>query len=452
MNGRVVFLHYHGTGHINPCLPLAQILRHNLYDVHFAGVEFFHRYVTAQGFPHYVLKSVPFGLGFETWANTIDRKKNIYLATLRDRVTDKLYALRETSLVKMIQDLDPDVIFLDATQPTDFIVLYPHLKGTRIKVAMIHAMFPTHVLPGRPPVNSDALPENDGDVRKAIRNMKRQQFKKAWRQKLRFLGFDDRYIINRRLKANKIPAQYHAAISSLFNFNVKGIPEFILAPREYDFPDFAVTSDQHYIGFMPTPSPRGTADDDFTATWDEIKEKRRLKNRKLIYCAFGTIETEERQVIQSILEKITTVARRNNYLLIISVATQSADIVSLASDTTYVFKSVPQILVLEHADLFITHGGLSSVKESIYAEVPMLMYAVHADFDPKGNAARVAYHGMGLRGNAKADTEHEIQEKINALLTNRDFRKNIVNMKTFNTKYTAEKFMALFETINPLRS
>ena len=274
MKPQVVFLHYHGIGHINPCLPLASILENEDYEVHFAGVDFFSHYVLTQGFSYYPLKSVPFGLGFEKWMNTIDKQKNVYLSTLYDRITDRLYRVRDAALRNMLDDLKPEVILIDATQATDFIVLFPYLRARGIKVGMLHAMFPTHVVPGRPPVNSDAFPGDEKSVMLAIRRMKKQHLKKTWKQKTRFLFFDDQYIINRRLRKNRIPLHYRSETPSLFNFTVQHVPEFILAPREFDFPDFKVESFQHYVGFMMTPHRDDLPDPEYINARELIDSKR----------------------------------------------------------------------------------------------------------------------------------------------------------------------------------
>jgi zeaxanthin glucosyltransferase len=454
MKQNVVFLHYHGIGHINPCLPLAEILERNTYTVHFAGVEFFRPYVSAQHFSFYGLKSVPFGLGFETWLNTVEKKKNIYSSTLHDRITDRLYKLRENELVKMLDDLHPEVILLDATQATDFIVLYPHLLARHIKVGMLHAMFPTHVVPGRPPANAYAFPENEKDVSAAILKMKISSLKKAWRQKIKYLFFDDQMIINRRLKKNKIPLFFRDTTPSLFYFNVRHIAEFILAPREFDFPDFKAKPTQHYIGFMQYMHRHDAPDAKYLHTWETILARKISQNKRLMYCSFGTIELEHKHIIFTFLNKLIHAVQRLNLILIVSMKDEKAAHVlfNIKTDAVYFFTSVPQMDVLRNADVFLTHGGLSSIKESIDAGVPMLMYPVHSDYDPKGNAARVVYHGMGLRGDVQNDSEEQIQRKVVELLTHQKFKESVLKMKQKNAAYTAENFMSLIEALPPLRS
>lgn len=452
MNQRIIFLHYHGIGHINPCLPLADILEQNHCEVYFAGVEFFSQYVISQGFLFYALKSVPFGLGFETWLNNIEKKKHVYLSTVWDRITDRLYVNREKELVKMLDDLHPDVVLIDATQSTDFIVLYPQLLARKIKVAMIHAMLPTYVIPGRPPVNSYAFPDDEKSVRSAIRTMRRLRVQKSWRKKIKYFNFDDQLIIKRRLKKNKIPPQFISDTPSLFNFNTQQLAEFILIPREFDFPKFKVESNQHYLGFMMYNRQIDSGYESFAVTWKKILAKKTSKSLKLIYCSFGTIESDHSGVIRSFLKKLQKAAQELGHLLVISIKDRQLldKLESNRVEAVYFFSSVPQVKVLRDTDIFITHGGLSSIKESIDAEVPMLMYPVHSDYDPKGNAARIVYHGMGLRGDVIKDSPLQIEKKITELLSNNNFKQNIARLKGINAGYRRDTFLSLVEQLQPL--
>src|SRR6185503_18859644 len=69
----------------------------------------------------------------------------------------------------------------------------------------------------------------------------------------------------------------------------------------------------------------------------------------------------------------------------------------------------PQHTLLEKASVFVTHGGLSSVKEAIWFGVPMLVFPL--GYDQHGNAARIAFHGLGARG----DERYVTPESVGAL-------------------------------------
>jgi len=452
MVSRVVFLHYHGVGHLNPCFPLARILQRHGYHVTFAGVAHFQQYVTTQGFSFYPLRSVPFGLGFETWVNTIEKRKNIYWSALKDRISDRLYSMRMIELGQMLTDLSPDILLVDATQATDFIVLYPLVKEKAIKIAMVHAMFPTQVLAGRPPVNSGAFPADRQAVAKAMHKFKADRRKKKWTQKLRYLTWDDQYLVERRLIKNQVPAYYRSKTPSLFYYNPYGLMEFVLSPREFDFPDFETDPYQHYIGFMQNPFKADGIDAAYASVRKEIIVRKLAQKLKVVYCSFGTIETDHKEVIHNFFKRLIQVADQRKFLLIISTGSKNVRMEDLPhSEGVYLFQSVPQIDVLGFADLFITHGGLSSIKESIHAGVPMLMYPVHTEFDPVGNAARVAYHGLGLRGDASSDSPSVVWNNIEEVLTSPRFQENVRLMHTINEKYTEQHFLDLFQKIQPVR-
>lgn len=59
-----------------------------------------------------------------------------------------------------------------------------------------------------------------------------------------------------------------------------------------------------------------------------------------------------------------------------------------------VFSSVPQLKVLEKADLFISQGGMNSVTEAMYFRVPMILIPVTGE--QALNARRVAEAGAGI--------------------------------------------------------
>jgi MGT family glycosyltransferase len=59
-----------------------------------------------------------------------------------------------------------------------------------------------------------------------------------------------------------------------------------------------------------------------------------------------------------------------------------------------VLEHAPQLAILSRATVMVTHAGLNSVKESISMGVPMVALPVARD--QPGNAARIAYHGLGV--------------------------------------------------------
>ena len=440
----MLFLCYHGVGHINPCFPLVRTLEREGHTVTLATVEHFRTYVTRAGFKHYSLKSVPFGLGFESWVNSQRRLRFPYFANLRDRFIDRLYAERERELLSMLDALRPDVIFFDATQATDYIVLHPALSERRIRPAMLHAMFPTHVLPGRPPVDSTLSPGNPKQEKKELRRMNVKLNRTDLKQRMLYFGLSDRYIINRRLRRNKIPDSLRLDLPSLFDFQVAGIPSFILAPRQFDYPHFNNPSDFHYIGFVHGEH-QSLPNDEWSKVSAHIRARRNAGSR-LVYCSFGTIAIEREQQIDDFLLRLADAVTAQEHQLVVSVGKQRTAPAGLVRNNVWVFPSVPQTEVLELSDVFVTHGGLGSIKEAVGAVVPMLMIVVHDQFDPPGNAARVQYHGLGILGSIHDDVE-QLTVKLSELMMNEEFASNIRHLRDQDINEAEGRFLQLFNSM-----
>lgn len=449
----IIFLLYHGTGHFNGCFKLARTLRET-HRVIFAGVEFFRNHVVTQGFEYYPLKTVPFGIGLEQWMNTQEKKKHVYIETVRDRFNSRLYKIREQELKNLVSGFNPDHILLDAQQSTDFIVLYPLIRDTPIQLSLIHTMLPSTLHDGIAPLNSTALPGDTAAIREAHRKVKYNAWKRKWIQGLKFTGMNDHMIIRRMIKKNNIPADLISQRQSLFPFNLKGIREFILAPKEFDLPGIDYGENQHFIGSQVDRNRFEMIDPDYFSQSAMIYERVRSENHRLIYCSLGTIAPENRSVALSLFKKIIEAIKNKKYFLLLSFQLSEEELSQLtdSSENIKCFKNVPQLEVLSKADLFITHGGLNSIKESIDAGVPMLVYPINSNYDMNGNSSRVVYHKLGLRGDVDNETIDEISDKISKLLSLQEYKESITRLKKANELYRPENFLSYFESTNTTSS
>ncbi|MFZ6014624.1 MAG: glycosyltransferase, partial [Bacteroidota bacterium] len=355
---RIVFLIYHGMGHFNACLKPAKTLR-SQYEVIFSGHIYFEKYVEEQGFPFYALKSVPFGLGFEPWMNKIEKKKNIWWHSLKDRWRDRLYHDRKNELIKMLEETEPNYILIDSWQSTDFIVLYQHLKSRSIKVAFIQTMVSSVIERGLPPLNSLAQPGNRSEIENAHQHYYNQQFRKKLIGKLKFFGRVNDTLIKTKIRENHIPEKYLSNQLSLFSPGFSRVDEFILSPLEFDFPS-AGAPHQHYIGFMTDNSRIEVTDTAYLKLDRAIRLKLKETEAALIYCSFGTVSYEDMRSVREFLKKLINIAKEQNCVLIISSNAIDQASTNDLPENVYVFKVVPQLQVLTLASVMITHGGLNS--------------------------------------------------------------------------------------------
>jgi MGT family glycosyltransferase len=112
--------------------------------------------------------------------------------------------------------------------------------------------------------------------------------------------------------------------------------------------------------------------------------------RPLLFISLGTIFNNLPHFYRACFEAFGGTEYR------VLMATGKADAASLgaAPDNFELHEFVPQLQVLSQASLFLTHGGMNSVSEALWHQVPVLVFPQHGDQHLV--AARVAELGAGL--------------------------------------------------------
>ena len=239
------------------------------------------------------------------------------------------------------------------------------------------------------------------------------------------------------------------------------VPTLYLCARELDFPrpmqqttdaksNAAVGIDSraeikiengigYYVGpmVMLDRTETQTQDARYVEVMQRLADKRQGqqqaggKERPLIFCGMGSIFAN----FGYFQRVIAAVAQHPEWDLVLAIGRRlRIEQFGTVPDNVYIFQSVPQIDLLKRADIMLNHGGIGSIRESIFLGVPMLIYS-HGHLDQNGCAARIAYHGLGLCGDIRSETPAEIAAKINRVLTDDRFRKNVETMRTHYQAY-----------------
>jgi len=162
------------------------------------------------------------------------------------------------------------------------------------------------------------------------------------------------------------------------------LPELILSTPEFDFPR-PPRPQRHYLGPCLSRRPAGG---DFP--WHRV-----LDDRPLVYCALGSQVSRYRLGPRTLHAVIEAFAGWPRFQLVVAVGSHSPlEQYASADPSTVVVPWAPQIEVLRKASVMIGHAGFSSVKECIACGVPMVLFPFLRD--QPGNAARAAYHGLGV--------------------------------------------------------
>jgi zeaxanthin glucosyltransferase len=152
-------------------------------------------------------------------------------------------------------------------------------------------------------------------------------------------------------------------------------------PQRFDFPGIPRPSHFHYAG----PFQEEKARERVPFPWEK------LTGNPLIYASMGTLLNGSPQVFKVILE---AVAKLPEVQVVLSVGKNvGIDNLQPIPPNAIVVERAPQLELLQHAQLCLTHAGLNTALEALAQGVPMV--AVPVGFDQPGVAARIAHHGVG---------------------------------------------------------
>lgn len=145
------------------------------------------------------------------------------------------------------------------------------------------------------------------------------------------------------------------------------------------------------------------------------------KEKKQVYISLGTVLNKNYDFYQHCIDAFA----KKNYKVVMSVG-ENTDISSLGSipESFTVKNSVDQIAVLQTADVFITHSGMNSVSESLYFEVPMVLFPQHSEQRMVAN--RVAELGAGVK--LKGKRPKHVATAVDEVLANRSYQTEAKNL------------------------
>ncbi|MXQ55004.1 nucleotide disphospho-sugar-binding domain-containing protein [Shimazuella alba] len=208
------------------------------------------------------------------------------------------------------------------------------------------------------------------------------------------------------------PTQFHGEIPEVVKkmFMVKEELNIAPIPREFQ-PDSKYLDDTYeFIG--PTIIKR-EQEVDFPIE--------RIENHPTIYISLGSV------IHQPHFYQICMDAFADTKWKVVMVSRSIPEKADIPSNFL-VYPFVPQLEVLQHAEVFISHGGMNSVMESIWFGVPLLM--VPQSSDQPLVAARVEELGLGLNLDFKTLTAERLKKAVEKLNSDFTLRSRVKEMKS----------------------
>lgn len=140
---------------------------------------------------------------------------------------------------------------------------------------------------------------------------------------------------------------------------------------------------------------------------------------KIIYISLGTIFNKSIEFYESCFEAF----RGMDAKIIMSVGMNiEIDSFKDIPDNFIISNYLPQLEILKHVDLFITHGGMNSTNEGLYYSVPLIV--VPHFFDQPVVAYRVAELGAGIVIEKDKVSPALLKDSVTKILSDRSYKVN----------------------------
>lgn len=412
-NPIVLFVIAGAYSHYNTSFKLAKIIQKTC-TVLYLGPGQFESVVTNNGFEFAKLDCRYLFFNFE------EPGFNLSIAIEQFRLR-KSFQNEINELFAKVETIKPDLILLDGFLAR----LYPLLRKNNVVV--IQTMVSLFTSKCIPPINSILSPSNSkiGKIKIGILLLKYFLLKRLRYALIKICSLNKSFIqvledhprYNKRLISQK---------DKMFHPFVYGVNEILLSPQEFDFPWQKRRKNQIYFGLSVDLNRL----EKHTHSVDSILQNNIIKNRKIVYCSFGSITDQQSQIYYGFINKLKIIALNHMDKLFFIVSFNLLnDRVELAENFK-VFPFLPQLHILKTASLMVNHGGLNSIQECIQLEVPMIVYPLNKIWDQRGNAIRVKYHQLGEIGNLAKDQLKDIEFKILSVLFNPIYKERIKSFKT----------------------
>jgi zeaxanthin glucosyltransferase len=187
------------------------------------------------------------------------------------------------------------------------------------------------------------------------------------------------------------------------------------APKEFDYPGIPWPPQFHYTGPFHDDGGREAV----PFPWEMVT------GAPLVYASLGTLVNGSKYVYRTILNAV----RKLPAIQVVLSIGRNVEVDDLGPipPNTLVVRSAPQIALLKRAKLCITHAGLNTTLESLAQGVPMV--AIPMGYEQPGNAARIAYHGVGEVIEPDKLTAATLSHAIQRVLEDQSYREKARRMQ-----------------------
>jgi UDP:flavonoid glycosyltransferase YjiC (YdhE family) len=349
-------------------------------------------------------------------------------------------SLGVSTFARFVRDERPDLILVNGEMHEHIIAA--STAGSR--VALLNSFVSIWRQPGVPPPHTLARPGigwsgSRAGVALLWRFLWLRKQYRRWAGRVRRIGCD-RVSVYRDL-ARAVGFAFERDTDDrqwLMPFTYRRLPVLSLHAQEFEFPH-RPPAHVRFVGPMVLASridqPQTAADRDrLEATL--ARRRSAGTDGRLIFAAFGSVFSTDLAFLRRL---VGIVEGRPGWELVVSLSHRvPRSALGPLPARVHTFPWVPQVQVLQHADVAVTHGGISTVDECVLSGVPTLVYCGW-ETDMAGTTARVVHHGIGIAGDRQRDTTTDIRAHVDRLLAEPGFRERVRRLQGLYAAYAENR-------------
>jgi zeaxanthin glucosyltransferase len=408
----IVFMPFHWAADMNATFALARKLQHRGHRIYYATIPDTEDRIRAQGFEWVPAFREVFPKGELARQDTAEVQGQAYGAEqFRNRVRKMCDLLREGEINRATREIKPDLLVVSSGMP--WLGIAASGSGSGIPVIQFSSTVISVEDSLVPPFRTNLIPSGSLSSRLKIAYTWKKLF---LRRKFR----NKRWDISGELK--QLARDCGFPVSKI-DFSVETwprllLPELVFCPPEFDFPRRKMPAGAFFVEASIDLERAET-----TFPWPRLQPE-----KPLVLCALGSLVTvraapQAARFFQMFLDAIS---QRPSIQAVVAIGSVLKPENFNCPENALLVPHIPQIELLKQCAAMVGHGGFSSVKEAIFMGVPMLL--VPLAYDEPGNAARVVYHGLGLRLDLEQVSPATLGNSIDRLLNDGSFLANARRM------------------------
>jgi MGT family glycosyltransferase len=208
-------------------------------------------------------------------------------------------------------------------------------------------------------------------------------------------------------KTEKLGFENHCLIDGI----LKSKPELNIVYVPDSFQNKRESFDETYLFIVPKPEIQKS---DIVIPYEKMKHP-------IIYISLGSIISNKNFCMKCIKSFGDT-----EFSVILNIAKVPIESLGKIPENVYVYNYVPQIEVLTHTDVFLTHCGMNSVNEALWYGVPMV--AMPIINDQLENGKRIEALGIGKKIRAVMNSGTNLYKAACEVYANKEMKKKAVEI------------------------